>query len=248
MDYRPLAAAAFCCVAMSPLPGLAQQAVQRHLVYNFSVGIRSDQHDTNASNRYAASANQTSAGAGPVEGSGDTSYVGLASDMGTIAVDVFGVEPDGGLVTKVSETARNNRNASLTECVVYPTTNVICGGEVNPEEMAVLKTMSPKFFDPGALDASRHWHSGNAAAGVSLDFTVGSVVANTVTIQETDNETKSGGNRVNGTATYTYDLAKTISTDLKEFDTVRQEAGPGKYTNVTVDITATLASDGVAKN
>ena len=237
-----LAAGALCIFALSPLPVFAQQTVQRHVVYSFSVGIRSDQHDTDSSMRFQS-------GGGEAGGTGDTSYLGVASDKGTISVDVLGLEPDGGLVTKVSEAAQNNRNAPVTECVVYPTTNVICGsGQVNPEETAVLKTMSPKFFDPGALDATRHWHSGSAPAGVSLDFTVGPVVGNTVTIQETDNETPPRGNRVNGTDTFTYDLAKTIATNVKEYDTIRQEAGPGQYTNVTVDITAALASDSVAKN
>jgi hypothetical protein len=234
-------------LAGAALPAAAQQQVQRHLVYDFSVGITNDTHDTNASQRMNG---MDKNGGSPVSGTGDTQYLGIASDSGKITVDAYGVEPDGGLIVKVSEDAqRGNRSAPPVECVVYPTTNVVCGdGLVTPEEMAILHTLSPKFFDAAALDTKRHWHEGSDAAGVSLDFTVTSTSGNSVTIAEDNNQKIAGvhGGTVHGTATYTYDVAKTITTQMKEYDTIRQQTGPGQYANITVDVTASLATDSVA--
>lgn len=235
-------------LAGAALPATAQQQQpQRHLVYDFSVGITNDTHDTDASSRI----NGMNAGGGAtMNGTGDTSYMGIASDTGKITVDAYGVEPDTGLVVKVSETAqRGNRSAAPVECVVYPTTNVVCAdGQVNPEEMSVLRTLSPKFFDPAALDTKRHWHEGSAAAGVSLDFTVTGTSGDMVTIEEDNNQKIAGGQggTVHGTATFTYDVAKTITTQMKEYDTIRQQTGPGQYANITVDVTASLDTDSVA--
>ncbi|HTV93141.1 MAG TPA: hypothetical protein VMG98_10525 [Verrucomicrobiae bacterium] len=232
------------------LPAFAQQQVQRHLVYDFSVGVQNDAHDTDTSSKMS----NTNGGAN-INGTGDTSYASLVSDNGTIDVDVFGVEPDGGLVVKVDEHAlRTNRTLKPVECVVYPTTNTVCGaGDVNPEEMAVLKTLSPKFFDPGALDAKHHWHEGNDAAGISLDFVAGTPSGNVVPISLDDNEKiggGSGGSTLHGNDSYSYDMVKTVPTQLKEYDTIRKQTGAGQYTNVVIDITATLATDSsvAAKN
>jgi hypothetical protein len=231
-------------LAAAALPAVAQQTVQRHLVYNFSVGVQNDSHDTDTSVKQLN-------GGGNAYGSGDTSYASLVSDNGTIDVDVFGVEPDGGLVVKVDEHAlRTNRTLNPVECVVYPTTNTVCGaGDVNPEEMAVLKTLSPKFFDPGALDLKHHWHQGNDAAGISLDFTAGTPSGNVVPITLDDNEKIGGGSSgstLHGNDTYSYDMSKTVATQLKEYDTIRKQTGAGQYTNVVIDITATLSTDTVA--
>jgi hypothetical protein len=232
-------------LAGAALPAGAQQQVQRHLVYDFSVGITNDTHDTNASERMISTA-----GGANASGTGDTQYLGLNSDFGKITVDAYGVEPDGGLIVKVSESTQHaNRNAPEVECVVYPTTNVVCGDvQLYPEEMVILHTLSPKFFDPAALDTKRHWHEGSDAAGISLDFTVTGTSGNSVTILEDNNQKIAGvhGSTVHGTATYTYDVAKTIATQMKEYDTIRQQTGPGQYANITVDVTASLATDSVA--
>ena len=228
-------------LAGGALPALAQQQqVQRHLVYDFSVGVQNDSHDTDASQKLLT-------GGGTAYGTGDTDYASLVSDDGTIDVNVFGLEPDGGLVVKVDEHAlRTNRTLEPVECVIYPTTNTVCGaGQVNPEEMAVLRTLSPKFFDPSALDSKHHWHEGSNAAGVSLDFTAGTPNGNVVPISLDDDETVGGiqGSTLHGSDTYSYDMAKTITTQLKEYDTIRKQTGAGQYTNTVIDITATLATD-----
>ncbi len=203
--------------------------------------MQNDTHDADASSKMS-----NIGGGGNVNGTGDTSYMGVASDKGTIQIDVFGVEPDGGLVVKVSENGQNVRKAAAVECVVYPTTNSICAsGEVFPEELAVIRTLSPKFFDPSSLDAKHHWHQGSDAAGISLDFTAGSPSGTTIPISENDDEKVAGGqsSTLHGTDTYSYDMSKNVSTTLKEYDTIRKQMGAGQYSNIVIDITAELATD-----
>jgi hypothetical protein len=240
--YSVLVASLVCAVAT---PAFAQEQPLRHLVYSFTIGVQNDTHDTNANGRSYDSSGMITA-----VGTGDTSYKGVGSDKGTIAVDVMNEEPDAGLVVKVSEDGQNTRKAAAVECVVYPTTNVVCGsGEVFPEELAVIRTLSPKFFNPSALDAQHHWHQGNTDAGVSLDFMAGTPAGTIVPISETDDEKVQGGqgSMLHGTDTYSYDTAKDIPTQLKEYDTVRKQMGPGQYSNIVIDITAQLATDsGVA--
>ncbi|HEX8805745.1 MAG TPA: hypothetical protein VF741_02305, partial [Candidatus Aquilonibacter sp.] len=51
------------------------------------------------------------------------------------------------------------------------------------------------------------------------------------------------GSTMHGTDTYSYDMAKNVATQLKEYDTIRKQMGPGQYANIIVDITAQLATD-----
>jgi hypothetical protein len=232
-----LASLLICAVAT---PAIAQETPQRRLVYNFTVGVQNDTHDTDSQLK------MNNVTGGDVLGTGDTSYMGVGSDKGTIPVDVMGVEPDGGLVVKVSENGQNNRKATPVECVVYPTTNVICAsGEVYPEELTVIRTLSPKFFDPSTEDAQHHWHQGSDAAGVSLNFTAGTPAGTVIPISEIDDEKVQGGqgSTLHGTDTYSYDMAKSVPTQLKEYDTIRKQMGPGQYSNIIIDITAELATD-----
>ena len=243
---RPFACAFVALtLAAAALPAAAQQTVQRRLIYDFSVGVQNDTRDTNS-----AVSNSGGPNGGSYSGTGDTSYLGVASDMGTIDVDIYGVEPDGGLVLKVGENGRSNRNNAAVECVVYPTTNVVCGqGVVTPEEMAIIRTLSPKFFDPSALDAKRHWHEGSATAGVSLDFTAGVPNGTLIPITAEDNEQLPHDGTLHATATYTYDMGKTVTTQVKDYETLRRQNGPGEYADIVFDITATLATDSqTAKN
>lgn len=240
MSSRIVPVLAVLALTVTALPAAAQ-TVQRHLVFSFSVGVQNDTHDTDASSKMS-----NDLGGANVNGTGDTSYMGVASDKGTIPVDVFGVEPDGGLVVKVSEDGGNVRRAAAVECVVYATTNVICAsGLVFPEELAVIRTLSPKFFDPSALDAKHHWHQGSDTAGVSLDFTAGTPAGTVVPISEEDNEKVAAGqsSTMHGTDSYSYDMSKNVSTQLKEYDTIRKQMGPGQYANIIIDITAQLATD-----
>lgn len=234
-------------IAFSVLPASAsadQPAAQRHLVYTFDVGIQSDSHDTNSAVGFNGMAN--GGNGGEVTGSGHSTYGGTGSDMGQILVDVQGIEADGGLVVSVAEKAKNYRSAGSTPCVVYASTNVVCGvGTVNPEEISVLRTMSPHFFEPSDLDANKHWHEGSDAAGIGIDYRVAANDNGILTIEAQRNEKFQGSMRgtMSSTAKYTYDMNKLMPTAITEYTTIRQETGPGQYSNITIDFKANLATD-----
>lgn len=216
-------------------------AAQRHLVYAFDVGIQSNSHETDSAVKGVGEGN-----GGTVTGTGDTNYGGTGSDKGQISIDVQGVEQDGGLVVSVSEKANNYRTAAAVACVVYPNTNVVCGsGTVNPEEISVLRTLSPHFFDASNLDAKKHWHEGSDAAGIGIDYTVASMDNGIVTINAERTQKYQGSMRGSeqATAKYTYDMNKLMPTAITEYTTIRQETGAGQYTNITIDFKASLASD-----
>lgn len=178
---------------------------------------------------------------------GDSSQSGTASDKGEITVDYGGVEADGGLVVTVAETARTNRTALPNTCVVYANTNIICGtGTTNPEELAIIRTLSPKFFDPSALDANRHWHVAQESAGVSIDFTA-KPGGDGMTIDSQRTEKSKSGDSLTATASYAYDTAHFAPKSLKEYTQIRTQSMPGQYMNVITDITASLVSDSAAK-
>ncbi len=226
----------------SPAPASADQpAATRHLVYTFDVGIQNDSHSTDAAVQGVGRGN-----GGTVTGTGDTQYLGTGSDQGQIAVDVQGVETDGGLVVSVSEKAKNYRTAAPVTCVVYANTNVVCGtGVVNPEEMSVMRTLSPHFFDPTSLDAKKHWHEGSDAAGIGIDYTVAAMNNGILTIDAERTEKFQGSTRgsTQSSAKYVYDMNKLMPTAITEYTTIREETGPGAYSNITIDFKASLAND-----
>lgn len=256
---------------LASAPAFAQDQAQRHLVYNFTLGVQSDTHTTESQVRFenapggsgpavgpqnpgvAAPGGGTQADSRIVTGTGDTQYHGVASDTGTIAVEVHGMQPDGGLQVEVSEAGRNYRKAAPMTCAVYPTTKIACAGEIFPEEAAVLSTLSPTFFDPARLDAKNHWRDSNDVPGVTLDFTASAPNGSVVSISEQKSQKINGGLGGNtvGSATFAYDTARRVTTSLKAYETVRPQQGePGQYTNTIIDITATLATDSgtTAKN
>jgi hypothetical protein len=252
-------------VLASPAP--AQETPQRHLVYNFTLGVQSDAHVKQSQVQWSNPVNgptegskldqpgtaQGGADAMMVTGTGDEQHLGVASDKGTIAVDVQGMRSDGGLQVEVSEAGQSYRKAAPMVCAVYPTTKVACGGEILPEEAAVLSTLSPSFFDPSRLDGKNHWHEDGGVPGVSLEFTASAPSGSVITIAENKNAKTAGGlgGTTAGSATFTYDTVRRVTTALKAYDTERPSQGqPGQYTNIILDITATLVSDSgtTAKN
>ena len=205
------------------------QTSKRHLVFDFTVGIHSHQASTDTT-----------------AGGGDNQTNSTVSDKGQIIVDYLGVEADGGLVLNVAENGRDRRLAA-TPCVVYANTNVQCGGtNVFPEEMSIVRTLSPKFFDPTNLDAKRHWNIA-PAPGINLDFTVtpqgsgGALVIDSQRVEKTTN-----GDSTTANAKYTYQPTRYVPTDLKEYTSMNQQTRPGQYASITMDITATLTSDSAA--
>lgn len=231
---------------LSLAPAQAQAPPKRHLVFSYTVGIVSDQHEKSSAVTFSGSAN--GGNGGNMFGTGDNAYKGQASDKGQITADIGGVEADGGLIVTISETGRD-RNSAPTTCVVYATTNVICPGTTFfPEEVSIIRVLSPKFFDPAALDAKRHWNVNAAGGGVNIDFTATPQGADVVQIDSQRNEKTPQGDTTNATAKYTYAFTRLVPTSLKEYTTIRQELGPGQYANVTLDVTADLVSDSSASH
>jgi len=260
MRSRALSVVVLAALAM--VPALAQEQAQRRLVYNFTLGVQNDRHDTNAAVQYGNGSPQPGvpgAGVNRYGGSavsfssGNTDSVGIASDTGTIAVTVLGMRPDGGLFVNVSEAAQNYRKVAPADCAIYPTTKIACAGLIVPEEAAVISTLSPAFFDPSRLDSKNHWHEDGGIPGLSLDFTASAPSGSIVTIAEDKNVKFAGGlgGTAHDSATFTYDTVRRVTTELKAYDTERPSQGqPGQYSNIVYDITATLATDSgtTAKN
>ena len=247
---------------LASAPALAQDQPQRHLVYNFTLGVQNDTHDKNAQVRWlgspdapagAAVANQAGPQQSIATGTGDTQYLAVASDSGTISVDVHGMRSDGGLQVDISEAGRNYRKAAPMTCAVYPTTKIACAGEIFPEEAAVLSTLSPTFFDPSRFDAKNHWRDSSDIPGLTLDFTASAPTGSIVSISEQKSQQFAGGlgGNVVGSATFDYDTVRRVTTALKAYETIRPQQGqPGQYSNIIIDITAQLATDSgtTAKN
>jgi hypothetical protein len=236
--YVIVAAVSLWAFSALSAPVSAQTKVERTLVYSFSVGVSNDTTDTSMSN-------QMSSNGADMQGTNE--YTDETSDQGTITVGVLGIEPDGGLVTNVSENARRNRTLAPVPCVVYPNSNIVCGtnGRVSPEERSVLRTLNPKFFDPSALDSKGQWTI-DPAPGVSLTFTAGKPDNGIIPINGTRDE-HTIDSSLHSEATYAYDMAKFMPTSIKEYETIRQQKGPGGYATFTVDVTASLTSDSTAQ-
>jgi hypothetical protein len=261
--WRSLLVLALALVAI--VPAFAQDQSQRHLVYSFTLGVQSDAHQMTSQVQWqqavegGGGAVQTNTGAADMDstkmvtGTGDTQNLGVASDTGTISVDVQGMRPDGGLQVTVSEMGQRYRKAAPMVCAVYPTTKIACAGEIYPEEALVLSTLSPTFFDPTRLDAKSHWRDSNDVPGVTLDFTASLPKGSLVSISEQKLQQINGGlgGNVVGSATFQYDTVRRVTTQLKAYDTERPQQGqPGQYSNIIYDITATLTTDSgtAAKN
>ena len=130
---------------------LIAAAPERVLVYSFTVGINYRTVDSSAGEHGNLQRNEV-------------------SDLGTITVNVVGLDPGGGLVVNVAEDARTNRSVAPATCIIFSNTNVLCGSSVvTPEETSILRTLNPKFVDPTALDAKGHWHIA-PGSGVSIDL------------------------------------------------------------------------------
>jgi hypothetical protein len=208
---------------------IAQAAPERTLVYAFSVGVTNDTSDSSL-------------------GNGQNSYTGGSTDLGSITVAVVGLEPDGGLVVKVSESGRNNRTVAPAMCVVYANTNVVCDQssvQVTPEEFVVLRPLNPKFLNPTALDAKSHWQVAPPGSGVSIDYTLEKPDASGAFPINGTRDEKTPQSLTHTEITYAYDPAKVVAKSIKEYQRIHQQGGNATGTT-TVDVTANLTSDSLS--
>jgi hypothetical protein len=256
----PSAIALAICAAMIPAPAFAvSQSGKRHLVYSFTVGVKDNTRVASAvapvedASTYVQPKGKSVLGNEQREGAayqeslfahGQTSYAGSVDDKGQIVVDIAGLQPDGALVLSVSEAAER-RSGAATDCLVYQDTNVKCAGPVFPEELAVMRTLSPKFLDPAFSDAGRHWHVDHGTQDVPSDFTVAAKADSSVTVDEQRSVTMAGSKRgtITTEAKYVYDQNRLLPTSIAEYTLVHAEQDAGHTADTTVDITASLIAD-----
>lgn len=161
--------------ALTAGAALADGAPIRHLVYKFGVTF------TTTSTVHSSGFN----GDGPASGTSD--YRMGSDDDGTIAVDVLQVQPDTGLVVRISEQARLRRSSPPTLCVVYGTGSTICDqshGELNEEEMTLMRFLGRNFVNTSVMDAKKHWQYASTAAQANetSDYTLGKSDGNVMSI------------------------------------------------------------------
>jgi hypothetical protein len=214
----------------------------RHLVYNFDVSLdtTSTVHDSGIG------------GDGPVSGSSD--YRAGTSDQGTIAVDVMQVQPDTGLVVKIAENARNRRDSVPTVCVTYGDGAVICDqshGQLNEEELNLLRFLGRNFVNPALMDAQNHWRysSNDAQSSETNDYTIAKTTGDVLDIDYQRVLKVAGANAYDATTdgTMTYNKAMVMPVSIKEETRTRRNTGAGNYDTIRQDMSFTLAQDSMSQ-
>lgn len=224
-------------VALTAGAAFADQAPVRHLVYNFDVSFNttSTVHDSGVDG-------------GPVSGSMD--YKAGTMDKGTIVVDVLTVQPDSGLVVRVSEQAHDTRSSVPTMCVAYGSGAVICDqshGDLNEEEMSLLRVIGKDFINQSLIDAKHHWQysQSTAQAKETNDYTINSTNGDMLGISfERVLKVETGqpfDATTNGTITYNQKLS--VPTGLNEDTITRRDTGGGNYDRIEQRVTLSLAAD-----
>lgn len=212
------------------------QQPMRHLVYNFDVTFNTTStiHDSGIG--------------GPVSGS--TDYRAGSMDKGQIVVDVVTVQPDSGLVVRVSEQAHDTRNSVPTMCVAYGSGAVICDqshGELNEEEMSLLRIIGRDFINQSLIDNKHHWQYAQSTgeAKETNDYTINSTSGDMLGISfERVLKVETGqpfNATTNGTITYNQKLS--VPTALNEDTVTRKDTGGGNYDRIEQHITLNLATD-----
>jgi hypothetical protein len=110
--------------------------------------------------------------------------------------------------------------------------------------MSVLRSLNPKFYDASSVDSKGQWHVGDSSGPVSITFSAAKGTGSMLEI--TADRLEQGGPptyKSNSNAKYAYDTAAAVAKSLTEYQTIRQQQGAGKYANITVDVTAQLATD-----
>lgn len=228
--------------AQVPAPAGGAPAAVRQLVYRFTFGTTTDLERN-------TSGIAQSAGSGPNDpgaASGMADSTASLQDQGTITVDVVRLEPDRGLVVRVSEQARGRRSAAPATCVVYANTSTICDASkrINDEELTLIRLLNPAFVDPTRLDAKRHWsvHPNTAVAKVAADYTIDADASGVMRIGETRTTQTQSGRTYATYGTIAYDFNRLLPTRVHS-NTIERQATTSSYTTNTEETTLALQSD-----
>lgn len=209
----------------------------RHLVYDFTVTISSELtlHSF---------------------GTGATETRGGNSDSGSIVADVLAVQPDSGLVVRISENGRGSRSSAPTMCVTYGTTgSVICDtthGMPNEEEYSLLRVLGKDFVNDAMIDSKHHWRTSTDASGgnETNDYTIDNHNGDTdaISFQRVLDVQGVNGYNASTMGHITYNVKTSVPTGMTENTTTRRNTGQGNYETVDHKMTFTLASDSLAQN
>jgi hypothetical protein len=209
----------------------------RHLVYNFDVTLNS-----------TSTVHDSGIGGGPVSGS--TDYHAGNMDKGQIIVDVVTVQPDNGLVVNVSERAENTRNSVPTMCVAYGNGAVVCDqshGDVNEEEMSLLRVIGKDFVNQALIDSKHHWQYAQSTSDAkeTNDYTIDSTSGDLLAITYQRYLKVATGQPFEATTNgkLHYNEKMTVPTSLSEDTITRKNTGGGNYDRIEQRVTLTLASD-----
>ena len=228
--------------ALTAAAALADSAPIRHLVYAFDVTLSTTatMHDSGIG--------------GDGNATGTTDYHAGTSDQGTITVDVMQVQPDTGLVVQISEAARNRRDKSPTECVTYGNGAVICdqsNGQLNEEEMNLLRFLGRNFVNSALIDAHNHWQyaSNDPQSAETNDYTITKTDGSMLDINYQRVLKVSGAQGFNATTSgsMTYNKALSVPVSVKEETMTRKDAGMGNYDTIRQDLTFNLSQDSMGQ-
>lgn len=226
----------------------ADQAPIRHLVYNFQVTFTT-QSTVHSSGFGADDPDGRSTGDSP---SGLTDYRMGSYDQGTIAADILQVQPDSGLVVRMTEQARGKHSSAATVCVVYGTGSTVCDqshGELTEEEMALLRLLGRGFINPNEIDAHKHWQYSSSAAQASerSDYTITKTAANILDVAYQRQLTVGGARPFTSTTegTFAYNQLLNMPTVINEDTITHRTAGleTGEYARIEHRISLALSSD-----
>lgn len=203
----------------------------RHLVYNFDVTLTS-----NISQESYSGTSRASGGNG---------------DRGQIVVDVLAVQPDTGLVVRISENARETRSAEPAMCVTYGNGNFICetGKKINEEEYTLLRLIGKNFVNTAEIDANRHWSYATSSPDLDekSDYRIDSNKNDVLSIALTRVMKAKGAQGYTATTEgrLTYDEKMSVPVSDTE-DTVTRYDGAQSYSRLEAQISLNLASDSMA--
>ena len=203
----------------------------RHLVYHFDVTLTSSVSQENYS--------------------GTSNASGSNGDRGTITADVLAVQPDTGLVVRISEQARETRSAEPAMCVTYGNGEFVCeaGKKINEEEYTLLRLLGKNFVNRATIDAHDNWTYGTNSPDMDetstyhIDRDNGGML----------NITLSRNLRVKGAQGYTATTDGKITYNEKlevpvtdTEDTLTRQEGAQMYNRLEQQISLSLLSDSMA--
>jgi len=236
------------CLIGGSAAARADQPPIRQLVYDFQITFTT-QETVHSSGFTGDDPDGRSTGDTP---SGVADYRMGSNDNGTIRVDVLQVQPDTGLVVRISEQAHGQRSSASLMCVVYGTGSTICDqsrGQLNEEELALLRLLGKNFLNFRQLDARNHWQysSTGAEAKETSDYTVVGNDGHVASVAYQRLLTVTGSRPFNattqGTLTYNQILSMPLSVNEETITHRSARLGADDYDRIEKRITLTLAAD-----